>query len=164
MMRPTDLATRGIPLGVLLLLMTVVSSSAQGGDAEDTAKYAMADFLTAWIYGADDDTVKSYFSKSPQSVQLAPDGVWAEHAHDPSALPSGYWDFINRVWQPEIYWGEIQDDLTVMTNIGDALVQTFGEEFGVKVISSGEDVFLAYDLGGHPKPAISGRLKTGHFG
>ncbi len=26
-----------------------------------------------------------------------------------------------------------------------------------------EKLFKQLDLGGHPKPAISGRLKTGHF-
>ena len=143
-MRPTDLAARGVALGVLLLLLTVASNSAQDG-GEGKAKEAMANFLTAWLYSGDAEKAKSYFSKSPQSAQLAPDRVWAEHAHDRSALPGGYWDFINGVWQPEAYWRTGRDDLTIITSVGDVLVQTFEDDFGVNVISSGEDTFLAFE-------------------
>ena len=142
-MRPTDLAARGVALGVLLLLMTVASSSAQES-GDDKAKKVMADFLSAWLSGGA-EKAKSYFSESAQAAQLAPDSIWSEHTHDPTTLPGRYWEFINGVWQPEAYWRTGRDDLMIMTRVGDVLVQTFEEEFGVDVISSGGDTFLAFE-------------------
>ncbi|MDE2934511.1 MAG: hypothetical protein OXS47_11705 [Chloroflexota bacterium] len=141
-MRLIHLAALGVALTVIL--MTVASSAAQDG-GEDEAREAMVDFLSAWIYSGDAEQTKSYFSESSQSAQLAPDPVRVAHGHDLSALPNGYWDFINGVWQPETHWRTGQDDLAIITSVGGSLVQTFEDEFNVNVISSAEDSFLAFE-------------------
>ena len=143
-MKPTGLATRGVGPGVLLLLMTAAISSAQNS-SEENAKEAMADFITAWIYSGDAEKAKSYFSESIQSAQLAPDRVWAEDTRDRSKLPARYWQFINDVWEPEAYWRTGRDDPTIMTGVGELLVEAFRNELGVNVISNATDTFLAFE-------------------
>ena len=143
-MKPTAPATRGVGLGVLLLLMATAVSSAQN-TIEDTAQEAMADFITAWIHSGDAEKAQSYFSESIQSALLAPDRVWAEDTRDRSTLPARYWDFINNVWEPEAYWRTGRDGPAIMTAVGSPLVEAFRDELGVNVISSAQDTFLAFE-------------------